>query len=373
MARPKPRHAVRPSVGARIADLVQVDVVRTRFGEARVAQARVARIAVPALAIAALGAGVAFSLPQPAATTAVPASTSTPLGRATEKPVSRSDLRPAIAAGPSVDASARAAQSAAATAAKEAAKQAAEKVKQSAAKQSAAKQAERRAQDAKEKAAAAAAKKAAEPKKTGSVGTRYAEVTLNLRSAPKDSARTGTDVTSGAKVTVTGYTSSSWAQVTSGSRTGWVKASYLATSKPKVAAKSSGGSSSGGSTTSGACSSGSSVESGLTPDAIKVHRAICHQFPAVKAYGGVRADSLPEHPSGRALDAMIGSSSQGQAIADWVRAHASELGVSQVLYAQRIWTVQRSSEGWRSMSDRGSATANHYDHVHVTVYGNAAK
>jgi hypothetical protein len=23
------------------------------------------------------------------------------------------------------------------------------------------------------------------------------------------------------------------------------------------------------------------------------------------------------------------------------------------------------------MSDRGSASANHYDHVHVTVYGNA--
>jgi hypothetical protein len=30
--------------------------------------------------------------------------------------------------------------------------------------------------------------------------------------------------------------------------------------------------------------------------------------------------------------------------------------------------VQRSSEGWRWMEDRGSTTANHYDHVHVTVY-----
>ena len=44
--------------------------------------------------------------------------------------------------------------------------------------------------------------------------------------------------------------------------------------------------------------------------------------------------------------------------------------MSEVLYSQKIWTVQRSSEGWRSFSDRGSTTANHYDHVHVSVYGN---
>ena len=65
---------------------------------------------------------------------------------------------------------------------------------------------------------------------------------------------------------------------------------------------------------------------------------------------------------------MISSSSVGWDIANWTRANASTLGVSEVIYSQKIWTVQRSSEGWRSMSDRGSATANHYDHVHVSVY-----
>jgi hypothetical protein len=39
-----------------------------------------------------------------------------------------------------------------------------------------------------------------------------------------------------------------------------------------------------------------------------------------------------------------------------------------VIWSQHIWTVQRSSEGWRAMPDRGSTTANHYDHVHVSVY-----
>ncbi|MGH8775923.1 MAG: hypothetical protein ACRDWI_12375 [Jiangellaceae bacterium] len=42
-----------------------------------------------------------------------------------------------------------------------------------------------------------------------------------------------------------------------------------------------------------------------------------------------------------------------------------------MIWAQRIWTAERSSDGWRWMEDRGSDTANHYDHVHVTVYGNA--
>jgi len=32
------------------------------------------------------------------------------------------------------------------------------------------------------------------------------------------------------------------------------------------------------------------------------------------------------------------------------------------------WGAIRSGEGWRYMPSRGSATANHYDHVHVSVY-----
>jgi hypothetical protein len=117
------------------------------------------------------------------------------------------------------------------------------------------------------------------------------------------------------------------------------------------------------------CSSGSSVESGLTPDAVLVHRAVCARFPEVTSYGGLRSDG--EHGEGKALDIMVSDSATGDAIADWVRTHAHELGVSEILWAQHIWTVQRSSEGWRWFEDRGSSTANHYDHVHVTVYGYA--
>lgn len=119
-----------------------------------------------------------------------------------------------------------------------------------------------------------------------------------------------------------------------------------------------------------ACADGSSVEAGLTKDAIRVHRAVCALFSSVTGWGGVRG-SGDYHGTGQALDIMIPNSSVGQAIANYVRANAKALGVSEVIWSQHIWTVQRSGEGWRAMSDRGSPTANHYDHVHVSVYGSS--
>jgi len=113
------------------------------------------------------------------------------------------------------------------------------------------------------------------------------------------------------------------------------------------------------------------MESGLSSDAIKVHRALCVRFPQITAYGGLRGGG-GNHGAGLAVDAMISNSTVGWRAANWLRANAGSLGVSEVIYAQRIWTVQRGSEGWRSMSDRGSTSANHFDHVHISVYGNRA-
>jgi len=97
---------------------------------------------------------------------------------------------------------------------------------------------------------------------------------------------------------------------------------------------------------------------------------VCAEFPDVSSYGGVRSGS-GEHSTGQALDIMVSSSSLGDAIAAWVRDNHDALGVSEILWSQQIWTVERSSDGWRWLEDRGSATANHYDHVHVTVYGDS--
>ena len=192
------------------------------------------------------------------------------------------------------------------------------------------------------------------------VGSRYTTVDLNVRSKASDGGELVTVLDAGDKMKITDQTSGEWQQIQHDAKFRWVRGQYLSSEKPETGPS------------SGECAGGSEVESGLTPDAIKVHRAICNKFPAVTSYGGVRSDSLPEHPSGRALDAMVSNTGLGWEIANWLQANASSLGISEILFDQKIWTVQRGGEGWRGMSNRGGATANHRDHVHVSVYGNSA-
>ncbi|MGE5719696.1 MAG: hypothetical protein ACM3XQ_07465, partial [Nocardioidaceae bacterium] len=193
------------------------------------------------------------------------------------------------------------------------------------------------------------------------------------------------------KIGVTGETEGVWAEIVIGEKSRWVHKDYLADKKPEpepeadengstdpaaeatpepeptAAAEPDPAAPAPAGLSTAPCASGSAVESGLSANAVAVHRAVCGAFPQVTSYGGVRPGDSGEHGTGQALDIMI-TGSVGDQIAEWVRANAAALGVSEVIWSQRIWTVQRSSEGWRYMEDRGSLTANHYDHVHVTVY-----
>jgi hypothetical protein len=196
------------------------------------------------------------------------------------------------------------------------------------------------------------------------VGSRYATVGLNIRTDPRMNSKVITVVPTRTKVSVTATVYKGFRFVSYMGKGRWVRNKYLSVKQPKPAKKSAGGGIS-----TAACSKGSKVESGLTRDAIRVHRALCARYPQISSFGGNRPGG-GFHGSGQAVDCMISNSSVGWDAANWVRANAKRLGVSEVIYAQKIWTVQRGSEGWRGMSDRGSATANHYDHVHVSVYGN---
>lgn len=93
----------------------------------------------------------------------------------------------------------------------------------------------------------------------------------------------------------------------------------------------------------------------------------------VETIGGWRAGNTYDyegHPAGLALDIMVpvnpAGRAKGQQIADYVQAHAADLGVKYQIWYQQIWSVERSGEGWRAMADRGSTSANHLDHVHVS-------
>jgi hypothetical protein len=68
-----------------------------------------------------------------------------------------------------------------------------------------------------------------------------------------------------------------------------------------------------------------------------------------------------DHPKGRALDFLVDRPT-GDALAACAVRNREALGVSYVIWRQRIDT----GGGFRPMEDRGSPTANHFDHVHVS-------
>jgi len=115
------------------------------------------------------------------------------------------------------------------------------------------------------------------------------------------------------------------------------------------------------------------VEEGLTANAIAVHRAARAAWPQITTYYGYRNDPGSDHYTGKALDLMIpnystaGGRALGDQVADWAVAHQSDLHIQYVIWDQHIWNVSRASEGWRLMADRGSDSANHKNHVHISV------
>lgn len=95
-------------------------------------------------------------------------------------------------------------------------------------------------------------------------------------------------------------------------------------------------------------------------------------YPEIKTMYGWRKDRTPDHPAGRAVDVMIpnyrSDNAIGYKIAEFFKDNAQEFGVNYIIWNQRIWSVQRNSEGWRPMSGRGNDSANHKDHVHINTY-----
>jgi hypothetical protein len=191
---------------------------------------------------------------------------------------------------------------------------------------------------------------------------------LNLWDSPGKGAEKVGLLEEEKKVLVTGRHHSGRDEVVWKGKSRWVTSGYLAEEKPveeTADTGSSGGSVGGSGDVDATCTNGSSVPSGVSPNIVAVHEAVCANFPEITSYGTFRGDG--EHAQGLAIDIMT-SGSRGWEVAEFVRAHYSELGVNYIMYSQRIWSVERASEGWRYVEDRGSPTANHYDHVHVTTY-----
>ncbi|NYG60701.1 hypothetical protein BJ980_003624 [Nocardioides daedukensis] len=199
----------------------------------------------------------------------------------------------------------------------------------------------------------------------GADDKQWALEDLNLWDGPTEKAKNVGLLKKGKAVVATGRERNGRAEIVVEDESRWVTAEFLADKKPVAKKKTATDDAEAASGTGGSCTNGSSVPSGVAPGVVKVHQAVCARFPEISTYGTFRGDG--EHSEGRAVDIMI-SGDAGWQVAEYVRANASALGVEYAIYSQKIWSVDRGGEGWRSMEDRGSATANHFDHVHVTVY-----
>lgn len=180
---------------------------------------------------------------------------------------------------------------------------------------------------------------------------------LNLWAGPGEKTEKMGLVPAIRQVSVTGRKQDGRVQVVIDGQSRWVTAAYVSAEKPEPEPT--------GPSMGGACSNGTTAAGGDS-NVQAVHEAVCANWPSISTYGTLRGGG-GDHPLGKAVDIMV-SGATGWDVAEFVRANASALGVTYVIYSQHIWSVERSGEGWRAMEDRGSTTANHYDHVHVSVY-----
>jgi hypothetical protein len=85
---------------------------------------------------------------------------------------------------------------------------------------------------------------------------------------------------------------------------------------------------------------------GLTPNAWATANYIQANYPGVQSIGGVRQDPWPDHPSGRAIDVMVGGNTAlGNQIYADIMGNPGRFGISYAL--------------WQ--------TSAHFDHIHFTV------
>ena len=186
----------------------------------------------------------------------------------------------------------------------------------------------------------------------------YTTTAVNVRKAANDTSDLVATLDLGIRVSATATIKGKYRQVEYADGYGWVLESGLTESAPIAAAG----------TTWDPCPRGSAVERRLRKDTVHIYRSVCALFPAVNSYGGWRAGGLPFHKNGRALDIMLtpyAESALGHRIADYLIAHAKVFNINHIIFEQRIWTPQNPH--WRKMADRGSVTANHFNHVHVAI------
>ena len=114
-----------------------------------------------------------------------------------------------------------------------------------------------------------------------------------------------------------------------------------------------------------------SENAGLQPQTAAFKEEIANLF-GITSFSGYRPGDSGDHGKGLAIDFMVPvSSALGDQIAEYAVKNMASRGINYIIWKQRFYAPYDSKYGpaytWNPMSDRGSVTENHYDHVHVSM------
>lgn len=108
---------------------------------------------------------------------------------------------------------------------------------------------------------------------------------------------------------------------------------------------------------------------GMQPKAAAFQSQVGNAF-GISDVGGYRAGDQ-DHGKGLAVDVMVNSAAQGDQVAQYAVDNIANNDIAYVIWQQRFYAPVNNIYGpantWNPMPDRGSATQNHMDHVHVSM------
>lgn len=194
--------------------------------------------------------------------------------------------------------------------------------------------------------------------------TAYATVAVNQRSGAGTSYRVLGVVQAGEKVTVQSA-ANGWSKVSSSVGTGYISSSYLSSSATQEAP---------------------STSAKVRNDTTLVMNTVRSLFAGdYTSFGTIRSGSVG-HSSGRAVDVMIpnyksaSSIAAGDRIAQFLLDNRQQLGVSYLIWQDKIWLGP--SKGWEPYSTSGkygtqftnnwTDNTRHMNHIHVETFGDSA-
>ncbi|MEW4354122.1 LysM peptidoglycan-binding domain-containing protein [Streptococcus pneumoniae] len=110
---------------------------------------------------------------------------------------------------------------------------------------------------------------------------------------------------------------------------------------------------------------------GLQPQTAAFKEEVASAY-GITSFSLYRPGSGDDHGKGLAVDFMVGNNSAlGDQVADYAINNIGSKDISYIIWKQRFYAPYDSIYGpantWNPMPDRGGVTANHFDHVHVSM------